>query len=186
MMPPSRAFRYRRWVAPLSTLLFLLLMTALSALPYGYQLGKYRQGMRSLSPRIERMLGLTGVGADLELRQKEYSAALDGLAYPADKEGEAIANELSTRLRQAVQASGLTLTSLAPQTTKPQDGGLDRYLVGLSVQGGLNQFQIFLDALNQTPRLWVDTLTIRPVRAPDGGQLVGAEVTVFAVRRGQS
>ncbi|HEX5784270.1 MAG TPA: hypothetical protein VFY35_06040, partial [Burkholderiaceae bacterium] len=121
-------------MAPLSTLLFLFLIAALSALPYGYQLEKYRQGMRTLSPRIERMLGLTGVGADLEERQKAYSTALDGLAYPSDREAEAIANELSTRLRQAVQASGLTLTSLAPQTTKPQDGGLDRYLVGLSVQ----------------------------------------------------
>lgn len=185
MMPSSRAFRHRRWVAPLSTLSFLLLIAALVALPYSYQLGKYRQGMRSLSPRIERLLGLTGVGAELEERQKAYSTALDGLAYPADKDAEVIATELSTRLRQAVQASGLTLTSLAPLTTKPHDGGLDRYLVGLNVQGALSQFQIFFDALNQPPRLWVDTLTIRPVRTPDGGQLVGAEVTVFAVRRGQ-
>lgn len=186
MKPTASMHRHRRWLAPVSTLVLLALLSAALAIPYRYKLGQYEQGVQSLAPRIERMLGLLTASPELALRQQEYQQALDRLSYPPEREAEGMQNDLSTRLRQAVEGSGLTLSSLAPQSVKPQDG-LDKYPVSLSVQGNLLQLQVFLDSLNQGPRLWTESLTIRQGRgAGDGSQNISAEITVVAVRRAKS
>lgn len=178
-------YRHRRWVAPAVTLLLVVVVAGMLALPYQYQRQKYKQGMNSLAPRIERMLGLANVGAEVEQRQQAYTQALNLLAYPPQQDVESMQNELSTRLRQAVDGSGLTLSSLAPLPAKPQDG-LDGYPVALNVQGSLLQLQTLLQGLGQQPRLWVDSLTVRPSRpVGDATQTISAEIQVIAFRRGR-
>lgn len=178
-------FRHRRWASPVATLLLVAVLAGVFALPYQYKFNQYQQGIRTLSPRIERMLGLMSVGSDMEQRQQAYAKALDVLAYPPHQNVEAMQNDLSTRLRQSVDGSGLTLGSLTPLPIKPQDG-LDGYPVALNVQGSLLQLQTFLQGLSQPPRLLVDSLTVRPSRPMgDGVQAINAEITVIALRRGR-
>lgn len=185
MRPSPFLFRHRRWVAPIVTLCVLLLVGGVLVLPYQYKLQKYEQGIKSLAPRIERMRGLVSSAPEIERRQQVYAQALNVLAYPPQQEVEAMQNELSTRLRQAVDGSGLTLSSLAPLPVKPQDG-LDGYPVALNVQGNMLQLQTFLQGLGQPPRLWVDSLTVRPSRpVGDPTQTMSAEVLVIAYRRGR-
>ena len=100
-------FRHRRWASPVATLLLVAVLAGLFALPYQYKFNQYQQGIRTLSPRIERMLGLMSVGSDMEQRQQAYAKALDVLAYPPQQNVEAMQNDLSTRLRQSVD--GLSL-----------------------------------------------------------------------------
>lgn len=185
MKPSLFLYRQRRWVSPIATLCILVLLGGGLALPYQYQLKKYEHGINSLSPRIERMRGLVSAAPEIEQRQQAYGQALGVLAYPPQQEVETMQTELSTRLRQAVDGSGLTLSSLAPLPVKPQDG-LDGYPVALNVQGNLLQLQTFLQGLGQPPRLWVDSLTVRPSRpVGDPTQAMSAEVLVIAYRRGR-
>jgi hypothetical protein len=185
MKPSLYLYRHRRWVSPAVTLLIAVAVVGIMALPYLYQQQKYEQGMASLVPRIERMQGLVTAGTDIGMRQQAYAQALNLLAYPPQQDAETMQNELSTRLRQAVDGSGLTLSSLAPMPAKPQEG-LDGYPVALNVQGNLVQLQTLLHGLGQPPRLWVDTLTVRPARpVGDATQTMSAEILVIAYRRGR-
>ena len=185
MNPPAQAHRYRHVLAPLVTVLVLALCALALALPYLFKYQGYQQDMQKQAPRIQRLLGLADAGPALAEREQAYQAALDALAFPPDKEGEALHNELSTRLRQAVNGSGLTVTSLSPLPNKPQEG-VERYPVSLSVSGNLAQLQNFLATLHQPPRLLVDSMTIRQGRpTPDGAQIVNVEITIVALRRSQ-
>lgn len=185
MNPPAQAHRYRHVLAPLVTLVLLALCALALALPYVLKYQDHQQDIQNFAPRIQRLLGLAGSGPALVEREQAYQQALDALAFPPDKEGEALHNELSTRLRQAVTGSGLTVTSLSPLPSKPQDG-LDRYPVSLNVSGNLGQLQNFLATLHQPPRLLVDSLTIRQGRATgDGAQNINVEITIVALRRAQ-
>lgn len=181
----SYFYRHRRWLSPLTTLLTVLAMVGLLAIPYVYKLNQYEKAMDTLRPRIERMQGLVATSDVLTQRDQAFRQFLDRLAYAPDKTPEALQNEVSTRLRQSVDGSGLTLASLAAQSVKPQDG-VDKFPFAISVQGSLSQLQVFLSALDQSPTLWIDGLTIRQGRITgDGAQNISAELVVVALRRSQ-
>lgn len=184
----AQLHRRRALVAPLVTVAVLAAVAAALVLPYRYQYDKYRRNIQAVQPRIERMLGLGQSGDALAQRRQAYQAALDGLAFAPDKSGEALHNELSTRVRQAVEGAGMTLATLSAQPARVQDG-LERYPVALTVQGTLPQFQSMLAALHQPPRLAVDVAIIRRGNSlsdkADAAQPLYVELTVLAVRRTQ-
>lgn len=184
----AQLHRRRAIVVPLATFGLLVAVVATLYVPYRYQYDKYLRNMQAVQPRIERMLGLGQSGDTLAQRRQAYQAALDALAYPPDKSGEALQNELSTRVRQAVENSGMTLASLSAQPARVQDG-LERYPVALNVQGTLAQFQTMLAALQQPPRLVVEVAIVRRGNSlsdkGDTTQPVNVELTVLALRRTQ-
>ncbi|MEW6446138.1 MAG: type II secretion system protein GspM [Pseudomonadota bacterium] len=175
--------RHRAVLAPALTLFAMLLLAILIYLPVQAQRDKYERAIASQNPRIERLLGLRDAAPRIVEQTVQARQLVNTLAYPSDADANRLNNELPNRLRQLAQQSGLTLGAMRPLPTR-NENGLDILLVNLSLQGELTQFQNFLVSLEQPPRLWVDSLSIRrQMSGQDARQTLTIDMNLAALRR---
>lgn len=181
--PGIKLHHHRAILAPLATLIALLLLALLLHLPLQHQRHKYEDAIAQQTPRIERLLGLREAAPVLGERLQQYKQVVDTLAIPPEADLNKLTNELPNRLRQLAQQAGLTLSAMRPLPAR-REGGLDILTVSINMQGELHQLQSFLSGLEQPPRLWVDSMTLQGiVETPGQPQHLIIDLNLAALRR---
>lgn len=175
--------RHRAILAPLMTLIALLLVALLLYFPIQHQRHKYAATIAQQTPRIERLLGLRETAPILSERLQQYKQSVETLAFPPETDLNKLSNELPNRLRQLAQHAGLTLSAMRPLPPR-REGNLDILPVNINTQAELHQLQSFLTGLEQPPRLWVDSMVLQGiVETPGQPQLLIIDMNLTALRR---
>jgi hypothetical protein len=178
--------QHRAWLAPLLTLIVILLLLVAIFIPLHAKQSQYSSSIQKSQPRIERVQGLLAAAPQLENQLNAARTAAQMQLYPNSSDENRLNTELQTRLRSLAQQSGLTVGSLRALPTR-KELNLDVLLLNLNLQGGLAELQRFLDALQRpteaAPALRVDNLILRRASViPNAPQTLTIDITVAALR----
>ncbi len=124
-------------------------------------------------PRIARMLGYEATARELQTSAREFSRALETLAYPEADDANTAGARLQQTLRGFAEESGLIvvgsqLAIISPEDSDDQggaDGLFDQLAVDLSLDGPPLALDAFLLAVSQhTPALATVSIDIQRKR----------------------
>jgi len=178
--------QYRALLAPLLTLIFILLLMASIVLPLNAKQSKYENVIDSSQPRIERMKGLLQAAPELDARLAEARILWQQQLYPAGIDDNRLNTELQTRLRNLVQKNGMTVGSIRSLPAR-KEHGLNILLLNISLQGKLEELQKFINAVRYpsdgNSALYVDSLSLRRANfTPNAPQSLNIEITIAALQ----
>jgi len=178
--------QHRAWLAPLLTLIVILLVLVAIFIPLAAKQNQYNTIIQKSQPRIERVQGLLAAAPQLENQLNAARAMAQAQLYPNTSDENRLNTELQTRLRSLAQQSGLTVGSLRALPPR-KELNLDVLLLNLSLQGGLSELQKFLDAVQHpaeaAPALRIDNLILRRASiVPNTPQTLAIDITVAALR----
>ena len=145
-----------RWVigaalASVSALILAFLVEAMTMLADSLQ----ERGRHE--PRIARMLGYEATARELQASAREFSRALETLAYPEADDANTAGARLQQTLRGFAEESGLIvagsqLAIISPEDSEEEDGAdglFDQLAVDLSLDGPPLALDAFLVAVSQ-------------------------------------
>jgi len=178
--------QHRAWLAPLLTLIVILLVLVAMFIPLAAKQNQYNSIIQKSQPRIERVQGLLAAAPQLENQLNAARTTAQAQLYPNNSDENRLNTELQTRLRSLAQQSGLTVGSLRALPTR-KELNLDILLLNLNLQGGLAELQKFLDAVQHpaeaAPALRIDNLILRRASIiPNAPQTLTIDITVAALR----
>ena len=181
-----RLHQYRAILAPLITVVIVLLLLAAVLTPINAKQTKYKDIIQKSQPRIERTQGLIVAAPQLEAQLQEARNIARTQLYPNTSDDNRLNTELQTRLRDLAQQSGLTVGSIRPLPSR-KEHNLDIFMLSLSLQGGLPELQKFLQGIqhptNTSPALRIETLTLRRGDfRPNAPQTLGIDISIAALR----
>jgi len=177
--------QHRTWLAPLLTLIALLLLLASIFIPLNAKQNQYREIIQKSQPRIERTQGLIQFAPQLATQLTEARAAAQAQLYPNTSDENRLNNELQARLRNLAQQSGLTVGSLRAMPTR-KEHDLNVFLLNLNLQGSVADLQKFLHAAQRpkeaAPALRIDSITLRRANImPNTPQTLAIDITIAAL-----
>ena len=161
-----------RWIAGGSLLLVALMVLAFALKLSTVLIGSLQQSSRH-EPRIARMLGYEATARELQGASKDFSRALDGLAYAGTDDANAAGARLQQTLRGFAEDAGLTvvgsqLAVITPEETDDSDeeeSFFDQLAVDLSLDGPPIALDAFLVAIaQQSPALTTVSIDIQRKR----------------------
>ena len=145
-----------RWVigaalASVSALILAFLVEAMTMLADSLQ----ERGRHE--PRIARMLGYEATARELQASAREFSRALETLAYPETDDANTAGARLQQTLRGFAEESGLIvagsqLAIISPEDSEEEEGAdglFDQLAVDLSLDGPPLALDAFLVAVSQ-------------------------------------
>jgi general secretion pathway protein M len=176
--------RHRARIAVGSTLAIFVALLALAAQYVWSQRAWAVDQLAEVEPRYARLLGLRAADAQLDARLKQARTALTRLGYGSDRDAAQIGNDLQQKVRSALQAAGMTVSSSQVLPVKTETK-VDRVSVAAQVEGPLNGLQVALAALQaETPALSIDGLQVQATNktADSGIPIVSCRITVGVLR----
>lgn len=168
----ERLPREARWMTVASCALIVFLILAFLVKVSTLLFDSVQQSGRH-EPKIARMLGYEATAQELQGAARDFSRALDGLAYSGTDDANAAGARLQQTLRGFAEEAGLTvvgsqLAVIAPEDTEDQDEAatlFDQLAVDLSLDGPPIALDAFLVAIAQhSPSLATVSIDIQRKR----------------------
>lgn len=181
-MLASRSFRVVSFTCVLLLIAFALVCADLFS-----RYDRYQSEIDRMIPRIERFKGLVVSKEQLQQAAGSSAATVNQAIFPAATADASAAAELQRIVRDMLQQSGASVTGsqTLPSTV---DGSFVHIKVDVTAVSGLAELEQFLQQLKgQNPAVFLESLTLQPVRARRGApeaQAVTARMRVFALKGG--
>jgi general secretion pathway protein M len=120
-------------------------------------LQRYQYGLQVLEPRLERLAGLVQAAPDIQTRLEQATQQIGPWLHPP---GPNAPTEVQQRLRQIIDAAGLTTVAL--QAAEPDASGTPvRVRLSATVTGPWPAALQFMQALaQQRPVFWVQSAAL--------------------------
>ena len=121
--------------------------------------------MNEIAPRQARLQGMIEAKAQIETSLKTAQSTLAAIAYPANAgDANRVATDIQQRVRKLAETAEMRVTSAQVLPAKSAEG-FEEITIMINADGAMEHIQNLLLALEQqTPRLLVENLEIRPQR----------------------
>jgi hypothetical protein len=136
-------------------------------------------------PQLARLLGVREAAGKMRGARAEAERALSAQVYPASQPADRIGTELQQRLRAAADNAGVAISG-SQVIEGTEENGLEQVVVAMSFESSHTQLQELLQALAlQTPLIYVDALTLLPVRSQTATGRLMVQARFCALRQAQ-